>query len=140
MRIQEMAAKYGLTTYSLRFYERKGLLHPGRDSRGDRDYTQEDLAALDRIVLYRRAGLSVEQIQTIFAGMETTEMIALLTKTRAQVVDQLAEMQETLAFLTAKIAHEQQRLSAGGQHIPTPAEDAALGLPKDVSGNEVDRH
>lgn len=128
LRIQEMAAKYGLTTYTLRFYERKGLLTPSRDSRGDRDYTPTEQAAVHRITQYRRAGLSVDEIKQIFTGMKTTDMLTLLAKTQLHVQEEQRQLQETAQFLTEKIAHEQARLAQGGQTIPTPADDAAANL------------
>ncbi|ANZ60919.1 hypothetical protein AYR62_12035 [Secundilactobacillus paracollinoides] len=123
MRIQEMAAESGLTTYALRFYERKGLVTPKRDARGDRDYSPVEQSAVHRIAMYRRAGLSVEEIKAIFTGMPTTEMITLLRTTRDKTIAQRQAMDETIAYLGEKIAHEEGRLKDGGQHIPTPSED-----------------
>lgn len=123
MRIQEMATSSGLTTYSLRFYERKGLITPSRNSHGEREYTSIDQAAIHRITLYRRAGLSVEQIKHIFTGMKTEDMIKLLTATRDNVIAQKSELQNTIDFLSEKIEHENSRLAGGGHHIPTPSED-----------------
>lgn len=63
MRISEVANRTGLNVSNIRFYERKGLLNPERkeDSKY-RDYTEEDVHKIKRILLYRKMGISIETI------------------------------------------------------------------------------
>lgn len=56
--IGQMAAKYDLTLRALRFYEEKGLIAPARDGT-TRIYHDSDQAALDRLLPFLRAGVSL---------------------------------------------------------------------------------
>ena len=66
MRIGELAAKAGITTKTLRFYEEKGLLPPPeRAANGYRDYEPTVLSRLDFIRRGRAAGLTLAQIRDV---------------------------------------------------------------------------
>ena len=61
MRISEVAGLTGLNVSNIRFYERKGLLTPVREEESRyRDYTEEDVRRIKRILLYRKMGIPVE--------------------------------------------------------------------------------
>lgn len=63
MRISEAAERTGLSVSNIRFYEKKGLLTPAREAESKyRDYSEEDVKQLKRIILYRKMNLSVETI------------------------------------------------------------------------------
>ena len=69
MRISEAAKKTGLSASNIRFYEKKKLLVAGREQQNEyRDYTDQDIECLKRIVVLRKAGLSIEEIRDIFDG------------------------------------------------------------------------
>lgn len=64
--IKTLADLFQITTNKIRFYEKKGLLEPIRDPNNDyRIYEEADVLRLQRILLYRALGLSIEQIKTI---------------------------------------------------------------------------
>lgn len=66
MKISEAAELTGLSISNIRFYEKKGLLEPGRDQQSKyRDYTQEDIYRLKQIMLYRKMDMSIETICVI---------------------------------------------------------------------------
>lgn len=84
MRIGEVAKRTGLNISNIRFYERKGLLCPDREDNGKyRDYTDEDVIRIKRILLYRKMGISIE-------------IIYLLLNGQAQLEDVLQRQQELL--------------------------------------------
>lgn len=63
MRISEAAKITGLSVSNIRFYEKKGLLAPVREEDSKyRDYSQEDITQLKRIILYRKMNIPVETI------------------------------------------------------------------------------
>lgn len=63
MRISEAAKETGLSVSNIRFYERKGLLAPSREEDSKyRDYTEEDIEQLKRIILFRKMDVPVETI------------------------------------------------------------------------------
>lgn len=63
MRISEAAKITGLSVSNIRFYEKKGLLAPVREEESKyRDYSEEDIARLKKIILYRKMNIPVETI------------------------------------------------------------------------------
>lgn len=70
MHIQEVERRTGLTRANIRYYEREGLLDPGRLENGYRDYREEDVAELLRIKLLRELGFSLAAIGRVQRGEE----------------------------------------------------------------------
>lgn len=111
MRIQEVEQQVGITKKNIRFYEKEGLLQPGRNlENGYRDYREEDVEILKRIKLLRRLSVPLEEIRKVQSGSMTLEsvlrrhMIALeeqsskLLKVQA-VCEQMVEKKEQYALL-----------------------------------------
>lgn len=91
MRIGEIAEKTGLSISNIRFYERKGLIGPDRDSDSKyRNYSQEDLERLQEIILYRKMDIPVETIGLILEKKTT------LKEVLAEHVEALQEKQRML--------------------------------------------
>ena len=70
MKIQELERRTGLERASIRFYEKEGLLTPKRLDNGYREYSDEDVALLNKIKLLRQLGLSVDRIRALQQGSE----------------------------------------------------------------------
>lgn len=68
MNIKEIEQRSGLTRANIRYYEQEGLLAPARRENQYRDYSEEDLQALLRIVLLRSLGFSLEEIRRLQNG------------------------------------------------------------------------
>lgn len=62
--IRELAAEFGVTTRTLRFYEEKGLLHPRREGQ-TRVYSSADRTTLRLILRGKRLGFSLEESSDI---------------------------------------------------------------------------
>ena len=54
MKINEVEQLVGVTKRNIRFYEKEGLLSPGRTDNGYRDYGEADVEALRKIKLLRK--------------------------------------------------------------------------------------
>ncbi|MCX5380423.1 heavy metal-responsive transcriptional regulator [Streptomyces sp. NBC_00091] len=68
MRIGDLAARTGLTTKTLRFYEDSGLLPaPPRTPGGYRDYPEHTVARLGFVRDAQRAGLTLAEIRSVLA-------------------------------------------------------------------------
>jgi len=65
MRIGELSARTGVSRRMLRYYEAQGLLRPGRERSGYRDYGEDDVDRLRLVERLRAAGLSLGAIRTI---------------------------------------------------------------------------
>ena len=72
MKINEVEQLVGVTRRNIRFYEKEGLLAPGRDSsNGYRNYTDEDVEVLRKIKLFRKLDLPLEEIRALQDGRLT---------------------------------------------------------------------
>ena len=61
--IGQVAKRYGLSRSTLIYYDKAGVLKPsGRSVSNYRLYSESDLSKMDRIVVLRSAGLSLESI------------------------------------------------------------------------------
>ncbi len=114
MTISEMSEKYEVSQDTLRYYERIGLIPPvNRNSRGIRDYAEEDCRWVEFIKCMRGAGLPIEALMEYMAlirqGDETIRARKkLLIDQRRQLQARLEEMKKTLERLDHKIEHYEQ--------------------------------
>ena len=68
MKIQELSKRTGLTEYTLRYYEKEGLVdhrHVNRDENNYRNYTDEVLERLNVIKKFQRLGCSLAELKQI---------------------------------------------------------------------------
>ena len=64
--IGQVAKKYGLSRSTLIYYDKIGILTPsGRSEFNYRLYSDNDLKKMDRTILFRSAGLSLESIHSL---------------------------------------------------------------------------
>ncbi|MGF1429504.1 MerR family transcriptional regulator [Kitasatospora sp. LaBMicrA B282] len=107
--ISEVAARTGLTTHTLRWYERIGLLDPvDRSHAGRRLYSDDDLARLAFLGRLRLTGMPVADmlryVELVREGDHTIEgRRELLVAHREEVRQKIADLHATLAVLDYKI-------------------------------------
>jgi DNA-binding transcriptional MerR regulator len=110
MTISEVAARYGLSIDTLRYYERTGLIPPvTRNKSGIRNYTEWDCNWVEFIKCMRQAQIPIEALieyVSLFQKGDSTRQTRkeILLEQRRLCVERLAEMQKTLERLDAKIA------------------------------------
>ncbi len=75
MKIKELEQASGLPRASIRFYEKEGLLAPAREENGYRDYSEEDLETLKKIVLLRALEVSLKDIQALQRGQAALQEV-----------------------------------------------------------------
>lgn len=74
MRINKVEELVGITKKNIRFYEEKGLLNPVRNAEnGYREYSDEDVVALQKIKLLRKLSVPIEEILKLQQGYLTLE-------------------------------------------------------------------
>ena len=78
MTSKEMEQRSGVARANIRYYEAEGLLAPRREKNGYRDYSEQDLAVLEKIKLLRRLGVSIEELKALFSGQ--AELAAVLER------------------------------------------------------------
>ncbi|MFE3543987.1 MerR family transcriptional regulator [Nocardia sp. NPDC059177] len=108
--IGEVAERSGLSRDTLRWYEKIGLMgYIGRDHTGNRRFSDRDLEWLTLITRLRLTGMPVADMiryaELVRAGEHTyPERLAMFRQTRSDVLDKIAELQQTVAVLDYKIA------------------------------------
>ena len=94
MKINEVERLVGITKGNIRFYEKEGLLTPGRNSdNGYREYSDGDVEWLKKVKLLRMLDVPIEEILRLKAGSLT------LTDAMARHLIQLERKQENLAAM-----------------------------------------
>ena len=68
MKIKQVEELVGITSKNIRFYENQGLLTPERAENGYREYHQKNIDELKKIKLFRKLGISVEEIKAVLGG------------------------------------------------------------------------
>jgi DNA-binding transcriptional MerR regulator len=108
--IAEAAEQTGLTTHTLRYYERDGLMlrEIDRSATGHRRYNDRDLDWIGLITCLRGTGMPVSDVRRYAAlvregdGSELARL-ELLRDHRLHVLAQLAEVQNHLGAIDRKI-------------------------------------
>lgn len=76
MLLNKIAKEVGMTKRAIKYYEEKGLLSIKKDDNGYRNYTQEDVETLKKISIYRKLGISIDDIKKL---LETDDKKLLLS-------------------------------------------------------------
>jgi DNA-binding transcriptional MerR regulator len=109
MKIAEVSEQYNISSDTLRYYERIGLIQPvNRLESGIRDYSDIDIRRVEFIKCMRSAGLSIEvlieYVGLVQQGDRTIETRkSILKQQRDLLADRMKEMQKTLDILDHKI-------------------------------------
>jgi DNA-binding transcriptional MerR regulator len=109
MKIGEVSERYGISSDTLRYYERIGLIPPvNRNKSGIREYSEINLQRVEFITCMRSAGLPIEvlieYVGLVQQGDQTIEARKeILMEQRKQLMARMKEMQKTLDLLDYKI-------------------------------------
>jgi MerR family transcriptional regulator, aldehyde-responsive regulator len=109
MKIAEVSERYAISSDTLRYYERIGLLPPvNRSESGIREYGDVDVKRVDFIKCMRSAGLPIEVlIEYVGLVQQGDRTIAsrkeILKEQRQLLAGRMAQMQKTLDLLDHKI-------------------------------------
>jgi len=109
MKISEVSEQCGISSDTLRYYERIGLLPPvNRNKSGIRDYSEIDVRRVEFVKCMRSAGLPIDALIEYYGlvqqGDQTIEARKDILKAhREQLVATMAEIQKTLDLVDYKI-------------------------------------
>jgi DNA-binding transcriptional MerR regulator len=116
--ISDAADAVGVSAHTLRYYERAGLmLDPvGRTAATHRRYTDDDLGWIVLLTRLRATGMPIRRIREyadlVRAGEgNEQERLALLEAHRAAVLEQLEQVQRSLAAIETKIDFYREQIS-----------------------------
>ena len=115
--IADAARATGVSAYTLRYYERAGLINGvNRADSGHRRYSDDDLAWIEVLQCLRATGMPIQRIrryaELVRAGEgNESERLALLEEHRAAVMAQLTQVRTHLEFVERKIAIYEEKLN-----------------------------
>ncbi|UTY39347.1 MerR family transcriptional regulator [Allocoprobacillus halotolerans] len=102
MKIKEVEKQLSMSSHTLRYYEKMGLINPQRDENGYRDYTFEDIEKLKKIHFLRELEIPIEDIIAIFE--QSTNFQTVLEHHIQKIDTQIASLQ-----YIQQICHEFQK-------------------------------
>lgn len=117
--IGEIAEKMGVSTDTLRYYDKEGLLpFATRNAAGRRQFTDNDLGYIEVIDCMKKSGIPVKEIaqfiEMCMTGDETLqERYDFLTLHEANLEAKIEQLQSQLAFLRWKKWYYQRAQVAG---------------------------
>lgn len=99
-----------LSTHTLRYYEKEGLITPQRTDTGLRDYTDQDIEILLFISCMKKTGMPIHTIASFInlskddSEEAAEQRMALLLNHATELEKQITTLQEHLHYLHKKIA------------------------------------
>ena len=96
MKINDLEKVLGVKRSSIFYYEREGLLAPGREDNNYRDYTETDLRRLKTVVVLRKLGFTVGEIRSLLDGERVLSDV--LAENLARLETQAGELGESIAL------------------------------------------
>lgn len=121
--IGETAAKTGLSTHTLRFYEKEGLLpNIRKNSAGLRRFSEEDLNWLSIVGCLKSTGLPLKDIKRYLElsqkGDETLEeRLQIFENQKNRLNEQIKLLQDNMEKINFKIKYYQAALQDGEKEV-----------------------
>ncbi|MCH5272049.1 MAG: MerR family transcriptional regulator [Lachnospiraceae bacterium] len=109
MTIKEVEQILEIPRATVRYYEKENLIKPQREENGYRDYSDEDVELLKKIIVLRKIGLSVEDIEDLFDGTRT--LTEALDENIINLQKQMSELQGAIN-LCKKMKEDKAELSS----------------------------
>ncbi len=128
--IAQAAKKMNLTTYTLRYYDREGLLpNVKRDKSGNRIFTKDDMEMLHLICCLKNTGMPVKEIKQ-FTDWQNEGNRTLHTRNdmlishKEDVLKQIEDLKRNLLLIDQKLDYYHDACLAydAGSEIPTCCE------------------
>ncbi|MCL2519317.1 MAG: MerR family transcriptional regulator [Oscillospiraceae bacterium] len=95
IKIKEISNKYGITTKTLRYYEKMGLIQSRRTKDyAYRMYDEQAIKRLEQILILRRLSTSIKDIKRIFETTGSEIVLEILNKKADDIDDEIALLYE----------------------------------------------
>lgn len=109
MTIKEVEQCLNVPRATIRFYEKEGLLSPMRGENRYREYSEEDVALLKKIIILRKLGFAVADIEDVLDGARS--MGSVLESNMENLTRQMQELQGALTLC--------RKMKENGEQIET---------------------
>lgn len=103
MKIGELARRTGVAPRLLRYYEEQGLIEARRGSNGYREYVEEDVQRVERVVGLVRSGIPTRHVRSILdlEGIGAAELAATCSRMLAEeLATELDKIEARITCLT----------------------------------------
>ena len=101
--IGDIAARAGVATSAVRYYERRGLLTADARRSGQRRYTEATMRRLVFIGMLQDAGLSLDDIVAILRASTASEWKAVAALRLEELDERIAQLQHAREILAATL-------------------------------------
>jgi len=91
MTIKQLEQELEIPRATIRFYEKENLIAPKRGDNSYREYSEEDVVTLKKIIILRKIGLSVADIKNVLDG--ASPLLELVTKNISELQNQIKELE-----------------------------------------------
>ncbi|WP_436374736.1 MerR family transcriptional regulator [Cytobacillus sp. BC1816] len=121
--ISEVAKELNLTVYTLRYYDKEGLMpFVERTPRGNRLFKESDLSALKVIECLKATGMPIKEIKNFIdwcsEGDATLQQrYDMFLERKANVEAQMEELRKTMEVIEHKCLYYKTALEAGTEDI-----------------------
>lgn len=137
--IQHMAARSGLSEYTLRYYEKIGIIEPisREKSSGHRRYSEETAQRVESLACLRASGLSLDDMRRCLQLRErgdesaAAEQKALFAAHAEKVAEDIRQLQIRQRYLSGKVAYWDARMKGDlqrAEHIAQANQEIAKEL------------
>lgn len=137
-KISEIAKLYGISTDSLRYYEKIGIVKPRRGENGYRLYSLRELYKLNVIRDLRQLGFPMEQIKKYLDHQSVGNTMELLRHEQELIQKQLKSLKATMQFIRKRIVSLEglSQIPVGVFTVKSLPERFCLQLNADITRDE----
>ncbi|MCD7035117.1 MerR family transcriptional regulator [Metabacillus sp. GX 13764] len=100
-----------ISPYTLRYYEKEGLLPPiQRDNNGNRLYTDDDLGMIQIIRCMKATGMTIAYIKNYIGLSSIQERRIIMTEQKQLIEEELKKYSELLETVNAKLDYYDEKI------------------------------
>lgn len=121
--IKEAAEKSGINPYTIRFYDKQGLLpFISRNSTGVRQFSDLDMECLEIVSMLKSTGMKIKEIKKyldlcVLGDAALEQRLQFMQKHKAEVLRQMDEYKKYLDVIAYKIWYYETAINAGTEWI-----------------------
>lgn len=123
MKIHELAQKTGLTTPTIRFYEKEGLLDTRHVRRGENNYREYCKEAVNHILIIKKiqaGGFTLAEIKELIQADQAHELpqqkiVDLFLQKMKEIDKKKEELEQIQTYLAQMIVHKKALIEAKGK-------------------------
>lgn len=110
MKINEVIKQVDLSKRAIKYYEEQGLLSVSKDTNGYRNYTNDNILTLKSISVYRKLGISIDNIRKLLQKDDNTILDDVLKEKKKDLkikTEELAALENFINSGNVKQAYEE---------------------------------